>query len=157
MKKSVILLLTLCFCIISCSSRTVTRNDLEELSKNCWISPEPDFLIIEAKDENPKTTFTSAAEPDIIDTVQDAISVIAVTADAVSDIDNISFSDNTTIVTDNAADIYGASEYTQAFVWIPKSGKKYHNKAECSNMVSPSKVTENEALSLGYTRCKRCY
>jgi len=49
------------------------------------------------------------------------------------------------------------SENQELYVWIPKSGKKFHSKAECSNMSGPSKVTLAEAEALGFTRCKRCY
>ncbi|MBQ5591647.1 MAG: DNA/RNA non-specific endonuclease [Clostridia bacterium] len=43
------------------------------------------------------------------------------------------------------------------YVWIPKSGSKYHSHSGCSNMKGPSKVTEAEAKSLGYTRCSKCW
>lgn len=42
-------------------------------------------------------------------------------------------------------------------VWIPKSGKKYHNKPNCSNMKSAKEVTIDEAVESGYEPCKRCY
>lgn len=42
-------------------------------------------------------------------------------------------------------------------VWIPKSGKKYHNKPNCSNMKSAKEVTIDEAIESGYEACKRCY
>ncbi len=43
-------------------------------------------------------------------------------------------------------------------VWIPtKGGTKYHIRAKCSNMSNPIKVTEAEAISQGFDRCKRCY
>lgn len=42
-------------------------------------------------------------------------------------------------------------------VWIPKSGKKYHNKSSCSNMKNPSQVTQSIAEARGYTPCKKCY
>ncbi len=42
-------------------------------------------------------------------------------------------------------------------VWIPKTGSKYHSKATCSGMKSPSQVTKEEAESRGYTPCKRCW
>lgn len=42
-------------------------------------------------------------------------------------------------------------------VWIPKSGKKYHNHADCSNMKGPSQVTLTQAECAGYTPCKKCY
>lgn len=42
-------------------------------------------------------------------------------------------------------------------VWIPKSGKKYHSSSSCSNMKNPSQVTIEQAQSLGYTPCSKCY
>lgn len=46
---------------------------------------------------------------------------------------------------------------TETKVWIPQSGSKYHRSSGCSNMKNPTQVTLNEAQSLGYTACKRCY
>jgi hypothetical protein len=46
---------------------------------------------------------------------------------------------------------------TERMVWIPKSGKKYHQNPSCSNMNNPSQVTISRAESLGYTPCKKCY
>ena len=46
---------------------------------------------------------------------------------------------------------------TEALVWIPTSGSKYHRTSSCSNMTKPSQVTKSKAESLGYTPCKRCY
>ncbi len=42
-------------------------------------------------------------------------------------------------------------------VWIPQSGKKYQSHSGCSNMNNPTNVTLEQAQSLGYTACKRCY
>lgn len=42
-------------------------------------------------------------------------------------------------------------------VWIPVSGKKYHNNPSCSNMKNPSQVTIGQAQSSGYEPCKKCY
>lgn len=41
-------------------------------------------------------------------------------------------------------------------VWVPRSGSKYHSKSNCSNMKNPRQVTLSEALSCGFTPCKRC-
>lgn len=41
-------------------------------------------------------------------------------------------------------------------VWVPRSGSKYHSKSSCSNMKDPRQVTLAEALSCGFTPCKRC-
>jgi len=43
------------------------------------------------------------------------------------------------------------------FVWIPKSGKKYHSYAGCSNMKNPSQVTKQEAINRGYGACSKCW
>ena len=45
----------------------------------------------------------------------------------------------------------------ESMVWIPKSGKKYHDNANCSNMKNPSQVTVSQAISAGYTPCSKCY
>lgn len=42
-------------------------------------------------------------------------------------------------------------------VWIPQSGSKYHRDPSCSGMKNPKQVPLSEALSKGYTACKRCY
>ena len=42
-------------------------------------------------------------------------------------------------------------------VWIPKSGKKYHCKSNCSRMKNPTEVTKQEAIDMGYTQCGTCY
>lgn len=42
------------------------------------------------------------------------------------------------------------------YVWIPKSGKKYHYKKNCSGMRNPSKVKVSAAKKKGYTACKKC-
>lgn len=41
-------------------------------------------------------------------------------------------------------------------VWVPRSGSKYHSKSTCSGMKNPRQVTLKEALSCGFTPCKRC-
>lgn len=50
-----------------------------------------------------------------------------------------------------------ALEDDALLVWIPRSGSKYHSWKGCSNMKDPSQVTEEEALSIGYERCKKCW
>lgn len=42
------------------------------------------------------------------------------------------------------------------YVWVPRSGKKYHYKKSCSNMRNPSKITKKKAIQQGYTACKKC-
>lgn len=49
------------------------------------------------------------------------------------------------------------SEPNSNLVWIPKSGKKYHSYAGCSNMKNPSQVTKQEAVNRGYGACSKCW
>lgn len=42
-------------------------------------------------------------------------------------------------------------------VWIPQNGHKYHSKPSCSSMENPTEVTEEQAVSMGYEPCKRCW
>lgn len=45
----------------------------------------------------------------------------------------------------------------ETLVWIPTgSGRKYHDKASCSNMKAPELVTVREAIARGFSVCKRC-
>lgn len=46
---------------------------------------------------------------------------------------------------------------SEAMVWIPNSGKKYHSRKGCSNMKNPTQVTIDQAISMGYEPCKKCY
>lgn len=48
-------------------------------------------------------------------------------------------------------------EQQEEMVWIPSSGSKYHNDASCSGMDNPRQVTKEEAVSMGYEPCKKCY
>jgi len=41
-------------------------------------------------------------------------------------------------------------------VWVPKSGSKYHSKSTCSGMKKPHQVKLSEAVSCGFTPCKKC-
>lgn len=49
------------------------------------------------------------------------------------------------------------STSNETMVWIPNSGSKYHTRSNCSNMKNPTQVTESQAISRGYTPCKRCH
>lgn len=42
-------------------------------------------------------------------------------------------------------------------VYIPKSGSKYHESPNCSNMKNPSEVSESTAISRGYEKCSKCW
>lgn len=46
---------------------------------------------------------------------------------------------------------------SSSYVWIPRTGSKYHSRSSCSNMRSPSKVKKSEAIRRGYTPCSKCY
>ena len=46
---------------------------------------------------------------------------------------------------------------TSAYVWIPRTGSKYHIRSSCSNMKNPSKVKKSEAIARGYEPCSKCY
>lgn len=48
-------------------------------------------------------------------------------------------------------------ETSAAYVWIPKTGSKYHRTSTCSNMKNPSYVTIEQAISRGYTKCSKCW
>lgn len=42
-------------------------------------------------------------------------------------------------------------------VWVSgNGGKKYHSRSSCSGMKSPMEITLDEAISRGYTACKKC-
>lgn len=51
-----------------------------------------------------------------------------------------------------------STEQTTQMVWIPTNGgTKYHSHSGCSNMKNPRNVSRDEAISLGYDACKRCW
>lgn len=50
-----------------------------------------------------------------------------------------------------------SKQTSSSYVWIPRTGSKYHSRSLCSNMKSPSKVKKSEAISRGYTPCSKCY
>ena len=41
-------------------------------------------------------------------------------------------------------------------VWVPRTGSKYHRSSSCSNMKSPTAMSESEAINAGYGPCKKC-
>lgn len=43
------------------------------------------------------------------------------------------------------------------YVWIPKTGSKYHSNSSCSNMKNPSQVTREQAINMGFSACKKCW
>ena len=52
---------------------------------------------------------------------------------------------------------YGVSSASGPWVYISRTGTKYHRTSSCSNMNDPIFTTLDEALSLGYTRCSKCW
>lgn len=50
-----------------------------------------------------------------------------------------------------------ASSGAAGYVWIPATGSKYHSSASCSGMHSPRQVSISQAISMGYSACKKCY
>lgn len=44
----------------------------------------------------------------------------------------------------------------ETYVWIPRTGAKYHRTSTCSNMKNPNQVTRSAAISMGYDPCKKC-
>lgn len=42
------------------------------------------------------------------------------------------------------------------YVWIPRTGARYHRRSNCSRMKNPSQVLRSEAIRRGYTPCKVC-
>ena len=46
----------------------------------------------------------------------------------------------------------------EEMVWVPtKGGTKYHSKSICSNMDDPRYISKTQAISKGFTPCKKCY
>ena len=64
---------------------------------------------------------------------------------------------STPVPTATSTPVPTATPKKEAMVWIPRTGSKYHSKSSCSNMKNPSQVTQSEAVSRGYTPCKKCY
>lgn len=50
-----------------------------------------------------------------------------------------------------------ASSGAAGYVCIPATGSKYHSSASCSGMHSPRQVSISQAISMGYSACKKCY
>ena len=49
-----------------------------------------------------------------------------------------------------------SAKSSEIYVWIPQSGKRYHDSERCSGMKSPKYVPLSEAKRLGYTACATC-
>ena len=52
---------------------------------------------------------------------------------------------------------HSISSASGPWVYISRTGTKYHRTSSCSNMNDPIFTTLDEALSLGYTRCSKCW
>ena len=50
-----------------------------------------------------------------------------------------------------------SSSGVNGYVWIPATGSKYHSSASGSGMHSPRQVSISQAISMGYSACKKCY
>ncbi|MBE6791051.1 MAG: hypothetical protein E7535_07680 [Ruminococcaceae bacterium] len=49
------------------------------------------------------------------------------------------------------------SSVSEKMVWIPvKGGRKYHSYADCSQMHTPVRITEEEAVAAGFDACMKC-
>lgn len=47
---------------------------------------------------------------------------------------------------------------SDSMVWVPtKGGTKYHSNSGCSNMDDPRYISKTQAISEGFTPCKKCY
>ena len=49
------------------------------------------------------------------------------------------------------------AQTSTTYVWTTESGKKYHKISSCSNMKDPQKITLQQALDDGKTKCSRCW
>lgn len=93
-------------------------------------------------------------------------------SDSLSDVDSTlksedsSESDSSSSITPAPTDQNESAQESEApvqeqkssqMVWINDTATKYHRKSDCSGMLNARQVTEEEALSLGKTACKRCY
>lgn len=50
-----------------------------------------------------------------------------------------------------------AEDTDEELVWIPRTGKCYHNKPTCSNMKNPTQVPLSKALEQNKVPCQKCY
>ena len=55
----------------------------------------------------------------------------------------------------DAPSVYSTQE-EEYYVWIVRSGKRYHDSKKCSSMSNPVMVTLSEAKRLGFTPCGNC-
>lgn len=50
-----------------------------------------------------------------------------------------------------------SQEYKEGYVYIPRTGHRYHKDSICSGMRNPSYVSISAAKKQGFTPCKKCY
>lgn len=60
-------------------------------------------------------------------------------------------------INSNDSDSNDDDRPASGYVWIPKTGSKYHKTSTCSGMKSPRRVTLQEAKKRGYKPCSKCY
>lgn len=89
--------------------------------------------------------------------VQPGITINYATGDSALAVSASTTESEETVAQEEAQQETAAQDNNQVMVWIPKTGKKYHSKANCSNMKSPMEVTEDYAISNSFERCKRCW
>ena len=68
-------------------------------------------------------------------------------------------SDSTDDAEDNQTPSDTTDDVIDSYVYISPTGSKYHSKANCGSM-NPSnavKMTEQQAISKGYSKCSRCF
>lgn len=94
-------------------------------------SSETDFVFVEKGTDNEKSSYDPA-------TSVEAQKETGISKDPESEKDTYQLSDS--------------------MVWVPtKGGTKYHRSSDCSNMDGPRHITKSQAISEGFTPCKRCY
>lgn len=59
--------------------------------------------------------------------------------------------------TNNSQNQGNTVQTNQKNVYVPKTGKKYHSKASCSNMKNPSYISLDDAIARGFDACSKCY
>ena len=154
-----------------------TNETTDDVSKTISAEEEStdnsvDEPIVEIETDSETESQNEKAEQEIIETSEESNSIIeSSTTHVIDEPSGIQESNN--IITESDAIVSNNEETEESNnivvydnedeeqneneVWIPKSGKKYHKKKECSNMKSPKKVTKDEAIDKGYEPCKRCY
>ena len=111
-----------------------------------------------------ETTETTTEEPTTEDTTTE------ITTEKITDGTTEEITETETEYDVGYTDGYYSEDYNEAeeepyyeeksesvMVWIPGSGSKYHSYEGCSNMKNPSEVTEDEAISRGYSACSKCW